>query len=725
MKGGKQIVVGWRYSLGAHLVPCQGADEVQAIKIGEKAIWEGNITANQTISIDEEDLFGGDERQGGVIGDIDLEFGLGTQGQNAYLQGVQDTSIPSYRGVFGLVFKQVYMTANNPFMKPVSLLAKRIPAATWYAAKADINGDANPAHIIYECLTSVEWGLGYSAGDIDDAAFKAVADKLFTENFGISLVLDAQTSVEDFLLIVQQHIDGTVFLDQATGLFTLTLVRDDFDPNTLPVFDTSNIVDLDTYARSGISDLVNQVTLIYQDRDTHKNVSVTIQDLAVMSMQNGVVATTIEYKGISNGTLANTVAARELRTLAQPLARVKLVANREAFALKPGGVFKFTWPNLGITEMILRIVSMNFGELLDGKISINAVEDVFFNFPSIFADPPPTLWTPPIQTPIAATTIVPMVVPFWFAATKYLDDNQAIWDGVSDTAAFLMTIVERPIGGSTTYDMLINVVASDTGHTVAESPVPYTPFFSLAVDLDLTTTVIAVTLVDVTAIQLIGKIAVIGNELLFIQSISAGNMTVRRGILDTIPAEHVIGDRIWFFEDAAGVSTFEFTSNVTAYTKVLPNVINGQLPIASAVWDSLATNERFAAPYVPGRPAIQGVLRGTVVSGVNTTLNINWANRDRTDTSALVAHDLATAFGPEVGADVKIEVYDLKVGGVLLTTFTGAANQVQEYTALQAFTDNGNVNLTEARVEIYSVRDGIRSIETLKLPIDWEVTNPV
>lgn len=43
----------------------------------------------------------------------------------------------------------------------------------------------NPAHIIRECLTDPDWGLGYQASDVDDAAFTYAADLLYIENFGL------------------------------------------------------------------------------------------------------------------------------------------------------------------------------------------------------------------------------------------------------------------------------------------------------------------------------------------------------------------------------------------------------------------------------------------------------------------------------------------------------------------------------------------------------------
>jgi hypothetical protein len=44
--------------------------------------------------------------------------------------------------------------------------------------------DMNPAHIIRECLTDTNWGMGYPESDIDDVSFTAAANTLYSESNG-------------------------------------------------------------------------------------------------------------------------------------------------------------------------------------------------------------------------------------------------------------------------------------------------------------------------------------------------------------------------------------------------------------------------------------------------------------------------------------------------------------------------------------------------------------
>lgn len=725
MGKGKSVTIGWRYHLGIHMVACTGpVDAVTGIKVGENILWEGNATASTTLSVNQPELFGGDKRQGGVVGDIDLAFGESSQAPNAYLQTQHGATIPAYRGVLSFILKQIYLAANNPYVKPWAFRIKRIPAQGWYPEKADINGDANPAHIIYECLTSPRWGLGITSGNLDNAAFQAAADTLYTENFGLSFVLADQVSVKDFVNTVLTHVDGALYLDQTTGKFTLKLVRDDYDPGNLPVLGPSSIVRMESFSRPGIADLVNQVTLVYQERDSDRKISVTIQDLGLIAMQQGVVPTTIQYLGIANATLANNVAMRELKTLTQPLARVRLIANRESFDLKPGSVFKFTWPDLGIVEMILRITTMDFGTLTNGEVTIDAVEDVFFSVQSVFADPPPTLWTDPISPPVPVTDYFLLTAPYWVMATQFLGDNQSAIDSIDVTSAFLLGGAKAPVSGAASYEFWISPDDIDNSNDQPGSLTSvFTPSATLSAAITEVTTTLSLTdAVDIS--QVAGNtIAVIGSELVYLTAApSSSSVTVVRGILHTLPRVHTDGTRIWFFQDFFGHSEVEFASNTTMYAKFLTETGKGVLPKASDTWRALALNQSWGAPYPPGRVTINGVLRPANIAGTNTDAAITWYHRDRSDTSSVnIGNDQATNIGPETGATITIQVYSLKTGGSLVKTYSGLSGTSFTYTASQAFIDNSNVAFAERRLEIFSVRDGLNSVEKHVIPLDWTV----
>ncbi|GEM_PF-2429985 len=268
----QSAVVGYRYSVGMHMALCHAADEFYAINTGDYQAWQsggaGEVTASQGIVIDQPTLYGGQGQEGGVSGAVDLLFGEAGQLPNDYLSSKIGT-VPAYRGVVSVVLRQVYI-GDSTYIKPWSFLLRRTSTSDgWLPSLAVIGAcDMNPAHIIRECLTNTAWGMGYPVSDLDDAAFAAAASALYAEEFGLSLLWDQATDLEGFIQETLKHIDGVLFLDQATGLFSLRLLRADYDPAQLPILDSSVVVEVRDYSRRTQNELVNTVVLTYLENLT-------------------------------------------------------------------------------------------------------------------------------------------------------------------------------------------------------------------------------------------------------------------------------------------------------------------------------------------------------------------------------------------------------------------------------------------------------------------------
>lgn len=85
MSKSKKVTIGYKYYLGLHMVAVQDAQELLEIQVGERTAWSGSVTSNQSISINAENLFGGEKKEGGVKGTLDVMFGGSTQPKNSYL----------------------------------------------------------------------------------------------------------------------------------------------------------------------------------------------------------------------------------------------------------------------------------------------------------------------------------------------------------------------------------------------------------------------------------------------------------------------------------------------------------------------------------------------------------------------------------------------------------------------------------------------------------------
>lgn len=116
----KKQEAGWRYFYTVVLIPARKADAILAIRMADKLVWEGD-QGDGTITIDDPNAFGGDDREGGFSGRIAVGLGGAAQAANAYLQTLFGTLTTAYRGVVSLVFERPYFNANSARLPSIEI----------------------------------------------------------------------------------------------------------------------------------------------------------------------------------------------------------------------------------------------------------------------------------------------------------------------------------------------------------------------------------------------------------------------------------------------------------------------------------------------------------------------------------------------------------------------------------------------------------------------------
>lgn len=235
----------------------------------------------------------------------------------------------------------------------------------------------NAAHIVYQCLTDPRWGMGLSPAQLDDTAFRAAADLFFNENMGLCMQWVNATSVEDFLRIVLNHCAASLVMNNATGLYQLVPIRGGYNLALLPTFDQTNIKEMTEYDTQGWADETNQVVLIYTDPFTGRDTAITGQDISNIDLQGKVVSQSVNYQGIRDHALAQDVLGREMSSRCTPLVKVRFQINRYAFGTASGGLFLLTWPARNVTNLVMRVTSIDKGTLRSNTITVDAVQDIY------------------------------------------------------------------------------------------------------------------------------------------------------------------------------------------------------------------------------------------------------------------------------------------------------------------------------------------------------------
>ena len=259
----------------------------------------------------------------------------------------------------------------------------------------------NPAHIIYECLTNREWGRGLPRNRFDDAVWRLAADQLWEEKFGLCIRWTRQQSIQQFIKQILDHIGAVIYTDRTTSLIRLRLIRADYDRATLPLFDTSSgLLEINDSPVSSPGPMTNEVKVQYRDPITDETRVVRAVNLATLRASGGEInSTTKSFPGLPTQELADRVAKRELRASSTTLRRFTLTFDRRGSQIVPGGVIRIQDYSRNIPDTIIRIATVDYGTPRDGKIKVQAVQDVFGLPARGFAALPPPTWTPPNRQP--------------------------------------------------------------------------------------------------------------------------------------------------------------------------------------------------------------------------------------------------------------------------------------------------------------------------------------
>lgn len=902
----KKVTVGYKYYLGMHMVLCHGPiDFISQFKVDNRTAWTG-FSSGGEVNINKPGLFGGEDREGGVQGKVDVLMGGPSQPKNGYLKARLGEDIPAFRGVVSAVLKQVYL-GMNPYLKPWSFRAQRINVkgdgeTQWYNEKAaigefkdaaiyialDLSGsmnwgeqdvdsdpsrldsakealgqvfdelafsansfnldlavvgwsdnstqitrrsvdsedlneiktwtnnltadgstdfesavsyastffngsgdkprififitdgepspvesadlasdtlfsipevsaygmnillgdteqtakmdntpedgvpvvsatnpnalrnaimnalishvDMNPAHIIRECLTDKVWGMGYLDTDVDDDSFQSAADTLFSEGMGISLVWDRQMEIQEFINEVIRHIDATIYVDRVTGKFTLKLIRDDYDAESLITLGPANIQKVTDYGRIDPGNSVNSVTVIYWDQKTGEDASVTADDIALIQSYGNVINTSVQYPGFTNAQIAGRAALRDLQALSFPLLNATIEADRTASGLNIGDTFKFEWPRNHEGYVIMRVNQISFGDGRKNRVKIVASEDVFALPNNGSTTEEESGWVEPGGPPLPPPTQIAFESP-------YLELIQEFGQTQVDTllletpeVGYLQVAANRPEDGINAQVWVDDGSGYDSG-----GPLDFSPTAKLVNSISLEDTTWDVQdMEDLDQVE-IGTHGQIGEELFRVDSIDqeSGVITVGRAILDSIPSEHSAGDSILFWDLYAFGDSTEYVSGENLGVRVLTNSSQGALELISANTENVIMDQRAYRPYRPAGLRAGGFLDPDPDWNPDYPVEITWVERNRKqETGGAFLSWTDPTITPEPGTDYEIIVEAIDDEGLVAGNITTVTQSGTTYSLEETTIGSTYAGFPFIRVSVYSRRDGLRSFKS-------------
>jgi len=341
-----------------------------------------------TLAVNAPELFGGIRGggAGGVWGEMRLYKGTETQPVSDYLAQFQ-SPLSAYPGIAHMVCHWFVWGTQTVLAAP-ALVVTSLPNPLELAdGKHRLGLDYNPGALLWELCTDEIWGPAIAPELLDRPQFVALANQCYDEGRGGTWIFDRQSPAADLLAAVCRQVNAMPVIDPATGLFSFRLVRA-VDPDELPEIDEAQLSGV-KFSRPSWGRTRTSVRARFTDRARgYVEDSRTVHNDAAIAALGRVEVAQIDVPGLTSGEMAERAAWEQLAPITYPFALLEASCDRTLWAQVPGGLFAFTSARLGISRMPMRVTSLEGGTLEDGRLQIQAAEDVFGLQATGFGDAP-------------------------------------------------------------------------------------------------------------------------------------------------------------------------------------------------------------------------------------------------------------------------------------------------------------------------------------------------
>jgi hypothetical protein len=726
---------GFKYYLGYQMLCCVSGTgtRLRGLYLNQQEVWTGDAAREDhqqsplTISVDDDELFGGPDESGGFVGDIHVYLGGAQQPADPWMidqmsvDSVQEELrglTPAYRPFVSLVVPGAYI-GKQASIPQTWLDLQWIPNRLGLGGIGD--NDANPAEVIYEMVVNNEWGLGRDPGLVDTAALKAAGEKLRQEGRGVSVKITSREQVKSVIDKLCEHLDMVRYTNPVSGKLTFKLIRDDYKLDELPVIDATNCSAID-FSRTVWANSAGEIIAQYADSAALYDTStVMVSDPAIIEMNGGDRnSQDMDFTYFTTAANAAWAADRELRQQGFPLASVELICNRRVQHLRHGDVFKLNWAPYGISGLVMRVSDIDLGDFVSGQITISAIEDVFGVGKTKYGANDSTSWTKPDTYP---------------TGVQLFQYFEAPWELLQSKESYVYAAAVRPDNLTGKWniwrrrDFTWEKTSGMTKWTPAGQLVGSIGEFGEMVD------VVGFTVIDLGGIRDLAsrstesgialarngsRILMIDNEIMgwgTLSPLANGNYQVSnliRATYDTVPVPHAAGATVYFLDYGhygnvtTGGPVAPAGSAVSEAYNITTETAYAEEAFSDAKITDMTTVRRPERPTPPGRIRLTSHLHFAVSSLEQAAGNVAlaWALRNKNAAYGCVSQEDVTGFytgmaiEPVNGLETIIRAY---LGTVMVHEETLS----QTVTIPTEIDDNGDV---------------IEGLQVVTTPTNWTYT---
>lgn len=595
-------------------------------------------------AIDAPEVFGGDSKEGGIKGLMHVLMGdRGLDVRNIFDHYGMEGIIPGMKGVATILYDGL-VSSMNPYPKKWSFRIRRTTKGwqddqVWNQGRATVwmNNDQimamNGAHIIYEALTNKAWGRGWPTSLIHDGSFREAASTMLDEGLGLCMKYNRTTSIGDLVATVLDHIGASLYTDQKTGQVGLKLLRDDYNPNDLPLYTyDSGLLAIKQDEVLVSEEAVNEVVVKWLDPLTNQERESRIQNLASIQINGGEIYTTTKsYKGIPTEELALRTAQRDLRVATSSNKRFTVVLDRRANEMVVGDAFRVSAPELGLYDVVVRVGKLAVGAGNKGEITASCVIDVFgLKYSSFGKNQPPKSGRfnripPPIKDYIVREAT-------WGEMIRTVDPaNLALLDG---NTGYVATLAQKPSALSLGYHLSSHEDPEQIKFRTATASFCAVGYLGDFLDWNER----SINLVNCSDLGLVhdGMQVQIGDEICDLVTFTADGDTmerlvVNRGCSDTLPLKHNKGTPVYLYDmEGVGRDAIEYARQERINVKLASFTTRNSFNFENAPSDEVFIKGRQGRAWAPGRMRINDIEHHNIGRlTYSEDLVITWLHRNR------------------------------------------------------------------------------------------------
>lgn len=751
------IQKGFKYYLGWQQLVCWGAEKLKLKKVymNEKLVWEGGVGREEQggqpyiIKVDNEELFGGPDEQGGFVGELHVYFGGDTQEPDQWMVDQMKASsipqelqglTPAYRPFVSVVVPKAYIGKQATIPK-LWYEIENLPEGLNLEEK-EAGPDANAAQILYEIHTNPDWGLGEKEELLHLDSLKEIAETLREEKMGLTVPLTQETTAGQVIDSVMEHVSAVKFMEPSTGQMMYKLIRDDTDYEHMYLLDETCISEI-SFTRLDWQETVSKVGVTYTDRAAlYETGSLSDTDPANVEMHSGAgTEKTYSLPYFTNGENALWAAKRELNQQGYPLAVISLTGNRKLHKLRIGDVVLLSFPPYGVKDLCIRITAVDLGDLLNGIVKVEAVEDIFSLTKTTFGFSDSTEWQPADNYPTGVQIFAYLELPYELTRAKdsYVnalavqpDEKTLLWRVWRENDNLPFEVSNEMSKWAPAGRLVYNY----NEFTDAEDELGFE-----VVDLGGVAELNAPEMWNFHESRNGARLCASGSEIMAYSSINKlpnGNWQIGgviRGVYDTVPQKHGSGAAVYFLESgymanvAGSGPVAKEGKQAEEHYNITTATSEHEEEFDRTKTRSFTTGRRPERPCVPGKVRMNAHLLTDEVHAENVwgDLKITWQPRDKMNAVGCVSQDdiedywTKQPFVLPAGCEYIVRVY---IGGDLVQE-TAGADPWFDYTWAERCKADKNLML-ETEIEIACKdENGLESYQSQKRTFQWRVPTVV